>query len=116
MKSPGGSGLAVWEDDGGSFAVHSDGAGAFRPAVAVKQMVIAAPFGLRMQLGRLITRLVITSVPERRCTRFRLKRRLSMVFVMYGMVMLAVFAAISLAAVRDARLAPVPVRAAPVAK
>jgi hypothetical protein len=112
MRARGRNALDVWEDEGGSSA-QVDAVAALRPVVGMPLIRIAARSGPRFRLGRMFTRLVITTVPEG-LARFRRKRRLTMVFVTYGMVMLAVFAAVSLAAVRDARL--VSLAAQPVAR
>jgi hypothetical protein len=91
-----GHGIEVWEDEGGSSAP------------SLRMRAVACP-GLpkprrRMNRNRLVTRLVMGNPPP--CAvRARKKRRLLMVFVMYAIVLLAVFAAVAVAAVRDTGIA-----------
>lgn len=114
MRETGVNGIEVWEDEGGS-STQTDSDPAFRRFVP--SMGTGTPHTPRPRLrsGHLVTRVVITAPPE--CLlRFRSKRRFTLVFVLYRIVVLVAFGAVCLAEMRDAPFAQVAARLIAVTK
>jgi len=98
-------GLDIWEDDGGSWPIlQRANAVPSELQVELKPIRIAASLRLRPRLGRLVTRLVITTSPEP-CWIWLPDRRLTALFVFHAAMTMAALAIVGLVASNYAGMA-----------